>query len=238
LNIFKIKYVSIPGKKFFLKKNTPIFYSLTTMRIVGLTGGEASGKSLVLQHFMNLGAYGIDCDLLSREVVIPCSKAWWEIVRVFGNDILQNDLAIDRKKLRAIVFSDHTQRAALERIIHPEVRRACAERIEAIKKIDTKPNALVVVDVPLLIETGMQNDFDTVIVVYVSEETQIKRLMARDDLTEAAARNLIGLQMPLREKLQFADYVISNEGTREETKQQVRALFATNLSLISPRKGP
>ncbi|MBN1761833.1 MAG: dephospho-CoA kinase [Methanomicrobia archaeon] len=200
------------------------------MRILSLTGGVASGKSLVLRTFMELGAYVIDCDVLSREVVIPCSKAWWEIVRVFGGDILGKDLAIDRKKLRAIVFSDHTQRAALEAIMHPEVRRKCVERIEAIKKIDPKPNALVVVDVPLLIETGMQNDFDAVIVVYTSEETQMKRLMARDGLTKAAARNLIRLQMPLQDKLQFADYVVSNEGTREETEKQVRALFATFTS--------
>jgi len=197
------------------------------MRIVGLTGGAASGKSLVLQAFMELGAYVIDCDVLSREAVIPCSKAWWEIVRVFGDDMLRKDLAIDRKKLRAIVFSDHEQRAALEAIVHPEVRRKCVERIEAIKKVDPKPEALVVVDVPLLIETGMQADFDTVIVVYVSEETQIKRLMARDGITKAAARKLIGLQMPLQEKLQFADYVLSNEGTRDETEKQVSALFAT-----------
>jgi dephospho-CoA kinase len=197
------------------------------MRIVGLTGGAASGKSLVLRAFMELGAYVIDCDVLSREAVIPCSKAWWEIVRVFGDDILRKDLAIDRKKLRAIVFSDPKQRAALEAIVHPEVRRKCVERIEAIKKIDTKPDTLVVVDVPLLIETGMQADFDTVIVVYVSEETQMKRLMARDGITKAAARELIGLQRPLQEKLQFADYVLSNDGTRDETEKQVSALFAT-----------
>ncbi|HUV02956.1 MAG TPA: dephospho-CoA kinase [Desulfobacteria bacterium] len=197
------------------------------MRIVGLTGGAASGKSLVLRTFMELGAYVIDCDVLSREAVIPCSKAWWEIVRVFGDDILRKDLAIDRKKLRAIVFSDHKQRAALEAIVHPEVRRKCVERIEAIKKIETEPDALVVVDVPLLMETGMHNDFDTVIVVYVSEETQMKRLMARDGLTKAAARKLIGLQMPLQAKLQIADYVLSNEGTRDETVKQVSALFTT-----------
>lgn len=201
------------------------------MRIVGLTGGVASGKSLVLHAFMKLGAYVIDCDVLSREVVIPCSKAWWEIVHVFGDDILKNDLAIDRKKLRAMVFRDSKKRAILEEIIHPEVRRACVERIEAIKKIDPKPNALVVVDVPLLIETGMQNDFDAVIVVYVSEETQIKRLMARDGITNEAAKELIdALQMPLKDKLQFADFVINNEGTREETEKQVRALFATLTS--------
>ena len=201
------------------------------MRVVGLTGGVASGKSLVLHTFMKLGAYTIDCDVLSREAVIPCSKAWWQIVRVFGGDIIKNDLAIDRKKLRAIVFEDSKQRRTLESIIHPEVRRKCAERLEAIKRIDPKPNALVVVDVPLLIETGMHDEFDTVIVVYVSEETQIKRLMARDGITKAAAKELIArLQMPLKDKLPFANYVVSNEGTRADTEKQVSALFATLTS--------
>ena len=197
------------------------------MRIVGLTGGAASGKSLVLQQFMKLGAYGIDCDVLSREAVIPCSKAWWEIVRFFGTDILRNDLAIDRKKLRDIIFNDAQKRKIVEGIIHPEVKRKCKERIEAIKKLELAPDALVVIDVPLLIETGVQEEFDDVIVVHVSEETQIRRLVERDGITRAEARKMIALQLPLEEKLRFADFVIRNEGTRAETENQVRALFAT-----------
>jgi dephospho-CoA kinase len=203
------------------------------MRVVSLTGGVASGKSFVLQTFMKLGAYTIDCDVLSREVVIPCSKAWWEIVQFFSTDILSNDLAIDRKKLRELVFSDAQKRAALEMIIHPEVRTKCRERIEAIKTIEPDPNALIVVDVPLLIETGTQDDFDTVIVVYVSEATQIRRIMARDGITKEAAKKLIALQMPVQEKLQFADYVITNEGTREETEKQVRKVFAALSSELN-----
>jgi dephospho-CoA kinase len=197
------------------------------MRIVGITGGVASGKSLVLHQFMKLGAYAIDCDLLSREVVVPCSKAWWEIVRFFGNGIVKKDLEIDRKKLRAIVFSDSEKRTILEKIIHPEVKRKCEERMEAIKKIELEPNALVVIDVPLLIETGIQGEFDKIIVVYASEETQLKRVMERDGITRDEAKKLIELQMPLGEKLRFADFVINNEGTREETENQVRDIFAT-----------
>ena len=195
------------------------------MQLVGITGGVASGKSLVLRMFMNLGAYAIDCDVLSREAVVPCSKAWWEIVHLFGEDIVKRDLEIDRKKLRAIVFSDSKQRKALEKIIHPEVKRKCVERIEAINKIASEPNALVVIDVPLLIETGTQDDFDTVIVVYVSEETQIRRVIARDGITKAEAKKMIALQMPLKAKLKFADIVITNEGTRTETEKQVRTVF-------------
>ncbi|MHC1611303.1 MAG: dephospho-CoA kinase [Candidatus Methanospirareceae archaeon] len=195
------------------------------MRLVGITGGVASGKSLVLRTFANLGAYAIDCDVLSREAVVPCSKAWWEIVRLFGKSILKRDLTIDRKKLRKIVFNDLKKRRALEMIIHPEVRRKCVERIEAIKKIESEEDVLIVVDVPLLIEAGWQDEFDTVIVVYVSEETQIRRVMERDGVTKAEAEEMIGLQMPLKEKLKFADIVITNEGTREETERQVRTLF-------------
>ncbi|RZN37099.1 MAG: dephospho-CoA kinase [Methanophagales archaeon ANME-1-THS] len=203
------------------------------MRIVGITGGLASGKSLVLHQFMNLGAYTIDCDVLSREAVIPCSKAWWEIVHFFGTDILRNDLVIDRKKLRDIVFNDAQKRKVLERIIHPEVKRKCNERIDALKKLKLAPDALVVIDVPLLIETGAHEEFDAVIVVHVSEETQIQRLMERDGIPRDEAKKMIALQLPLEEKLRFADFVISNEGTREETENQVRALFATLSSYQS-----
>jgi dephospho-CoA kinase len=197
------------------------------MRVVGTTGGIASGKSLVLNTFMNLGAYGIDCDVLSREVVRPCSKAWWEIVNCFGKDILRKDLEIDRTRLREIVFGDSEKRKILEKIIHPEVKKRCMERIEAIKKIESNPNALVVIDVPLLIETGIQKEFefDKVIVVYVGEETQVRRVMEREGVTKEEAKKMIELQMPLKEKLKFADAVINNEGTLEETEEQVRKVF-------------
>ena len=193
------------------------------MNIIALTGGIASGKSLVLNRFMNLGAYGIDCDLLSREVVIPCSKAWWEVVAVFGKAIVRNDLELDRKKLGDIVFNDSGKRKILERIIHPKVRKKCKERIAAIKKM--VPNAFVVIDVPLLIETGVQKEFDTVIVVYVSRDTQIRRLMERDGKTKEEARKMVDSQIPLADKRAFADYIINNDGTRTETEMQVRKLF-------------
>ncbi len=193
------------------------------MQLVGITGGIASGKSLVLDTFMSLGAYGIDCDVLSREVIRPCSKAWWEIVNFFGKEILRKDLEIDRKKLRGIVFGDSEKRKILERIIHPEVWKRCMERVEAIKRIEQ--NALVVIDVPLLIETELQKEFDKVIVVYLSEETQTRRVMEREGATKEEAKKLIDLQLPLKEKLKFADFVINNEGTKEETEKQVRSIF-------------
>ena len=193
------------------------------MNIIAVTGGIASGKSLVLNTFMNLGAYWIDCDILSREAVIPCTKAWWKIVDVFGKAICRHNLEIDRKKLGGIVFNDSSKRKILEQIIHPEVRRKCTERIEAIKKM--APNAIVIIDVPLLIETGVQKEFDTVIVVYVSADTQIRRLMERDGITKKEARKMVEMQIPLVQKRAFADYIINNDGTREETEMQVRKLF-------------
>ena len=196
------------------------------MRIVGLTGGVASGKSLVLQQFMKLGAYGIDCDVLSREAVIPCSDAWWAIVRRFGTAILKQDLELDRPKLRKIVFNDAALRTALERIIQPKVTRKMKDRIAAIEELAAAdPKAIVVVDVPLLIETGMQDEFETVIVVYVSEATQIRRVMERDRIPEEEARKMVALQLPLKAKLPFADYVISNEGSPEATEQQIQKIF-------------
>ncbi len=197
-----------------------------TVRVVGLTGGVASGKTLVLQQFMELGAYGIDCDLLSREAVVPCSRAWWEIVRCFGTEIVRHNLELDRKRLRELVFSDAGKRVTLEKIVHPEVKRKMRERIAAIEELAPTHHTLVVVDVPLLIEMGMQHEFDAVVVVYSSTETQIQRLIDREGVTRAEAERWIRLQLPLDEKLRSADYVITNEGTREETEKQVRTIFA------------
>ena len=139
--------------------------------------------------------------------------------------ILKNDLEIDREKLRGIVFGDSEKLDVLEKIIHPEVRRKCTERVEAIKKIELNPNALVFIDVPLLMELGIQKEFDKVIVVYVSEVVQIRRVMERYGITKEEAKKMIELQMPLRDKLKLADIVINNEGTREETEKQVRNMF-------------
>jgi dephospho-CoA kinase len=199
---------------------------MARVTVVGLTGGVASGKSLVLNLFMNFGTYVIDYDMLSREVVTPCSNAWWEIVNLFGKDILNKDWGIDRKKLRKTVFSHVAKREALEKIIHPETRRKRQERIEAIRKIESELDAdvVIVVDIPLLIEKGNLGEFDKIVVVYVSEAVQIRRVMERDGLTEDEAKKMINAQMPLKEKLKFADFVVNNEGTIEATEMQVRKI--------------
>ena len=197
------------------------------MNVVALTGGVASGKSTVLKMFMRLGAFGIDCDVLSREALRPCTSAWWSVVKAFGKDILRRDLEIDRPKLREIVFSDEEKRRTLERIVHPEVRRMLKERLNAIKTLTEateERGVLVVVDVPLLFELGMQSEFERVIVVYASEAVRLRRLLQRGFSREIAMK-IMQAQMPLEEKAKQADFVIYNEDSKEETEKEVRKIF-------------
>ena len=197
------------------------------MNVVALTGGVASGKSTVLKMFMRLGAFGIDCDVLSREALRPCTSAWWSVVKAFGKDILRRDLEIDRPKLREIVFSDEEKRRTLERIVHPEVRRMLKEQLNAIKTLTEateERGVLVVVDVPLLFEVGMQSEFERVIVVYASEAVRLRRLLQRGFSREIAMK-IMRAQMPLEEKAKQADFVIYNEDSKEETEREVRKIF-------------
>ena len=195
------------------------------MKVIALTGGVASGKSTVLKMFMRLGAFGIDCDVLSREALRPCTSAWWSVVKAFGKDILRRDLEIDRPKLREIVFSDEEKRRTLERIVHPEVRRMLKERLNAIKTLTAgERGVLVVVDVPLLFELGMQSEFERVIVVYASEAVRLRRLLQRGFSREIAMK-IMRAQMPLEEKVKQADFVIYNEDSKEETEKEVRKIF-------------
>jgi len=175
--------------------------------------------------FMRLGAFGIDCDVLSREALRPCTSAWWSVVKAFGKDILRRDLEIDRPKLREIVFSDEEKRRTLERIVHPEVWRMLKERLNAIKTLTAEERGvLVVVDVPLLFELGMQSEFERVIVVYASEAVRLRRLLQRGFSREIAMK-IMRAQMPLEEKAKHADFVIYNEDSKEETEMEVRKIF-------------
>ncbi|MCW7074829.1 MAG: dephospho-CoA kinase [Candidatus Methanospirare jalkutatii] len=200
------------------------------MKVIALTGGVASGKSTVLKMFMRLGAFGIDCDVLSREALRPCTSAWWSVVKAFGKDILRRDLEIKREELREIVFSDEEKRRTLERIVHPEVRRMLKERLNAIKTLTAgERGVLVVVDVPLLFELGMQSEFERVIVVYASEAVRLRRLLQRGFSREIAMK-IMRAQMPLEEKAKHADFVIYNEDSKEETEKEVRKIFETLMA--------
>jgi dephospho-CoA kinase len=192
---------------------------------IGLTGGIASGKSLVAELFRRLGAAVIDADSIAREVVEPGTAGWQSVVAEFGQDILAPDSTIDRAKLGRIIFSDRERRNTLNAILHPLIINTIRERITALGR--KYPEALVVADIPLLIECGLQHEFDAVIVVWSPVELQRKRLMERDGLSAAEARQRIDAQMALNEKQAHATHVIKNDGSEKQTEKQVKKIFLT-----------
>ena len=193
------------------------------MLIVGLTGGYASGKSTVAKLFVELGGVLIDADKLAREVVKPDKQAWFEIVAHFGKGILLKNGEIDRKALGEIVFGSDAEREKLNAIVHP---RVLDEELKAIEEIKGRGlDAILILSVPLLIESGHYRQCDKIVVVTVDRDTQIKRLMERDGFSREESLRRISAQMPLSEKVQYADYVIDNSGSKEETELQVREVF-------------
>jgi dephospho-CoA kinase len=194
------------------------------MIVIGLTGGFASGKSLVAKKLVELGATLIDADEVAREVLSPGEAAFNDVVKVFGNGILTSDGEVNRKKLGAIIFSDAEKRAELNRLTHPRIRERMMARVEELRK--GAKTALVVLDIPLLIESGLADTVDCVIVVFADVEQQLRRLMKRDNITEAAAKARLKSQMPLKEKLKAADYIIDNSGTTSETLKETEKILA------------
>jgi len=193
--------------------------------LIGLTGGIASGKSLVAEELKRLGAHLIDADEIAREVVKRGLPAYNEIVKEFGEKILNPDKTINRKVLGNIVFSNTELRRRLERITHPKIRKKIDKYIKEIK--GRNPDAIIVVDAALLIEAGLYKKMEKVIVVYADEKTQIERLMERDGFTMDEAKNRISAQIPLQEKRKYADFVIENveEKSKKEIQEEVRAIF-------------
>ncbi len=191
--------------------------------VLGVTGGPATGKSLVAREFARLGAALIDADAVAREVVRPGTPVYCEVVRAFGTKILCPNGKLDRKALGRIVFSDYTRLEELTAITHPEILRIIRERIRALLADDA--TSVIVLDAPLLFESGLDAEMDMVVVVYVDEKVQLRRLMARDGLTEKDALRLIGAQMPLEEKKKGADLLIDNNGRPEETIREVQKIY-------------
>jgi dephospho-CoA kinase len=201
------------------------------MTIVGLTGGIASGKSTVANLFTELGAYLIDWDVLAREVVRPHLKAWEEIVEYFGEEVLNEDSTLNRQKLGEVVFNDEKKRGRLNQMVHPRIFEEDIRKTQEIRNLN--PDAVVIKDIPLLIEIQARQFVDKTLVVYASEETQLKRLMERGlSLEEAEER--IKAQLPLTEKVKFADFVVYNDGSLEEIKRQIEKIYA---SLRGEREG-
>lgn len=189
--------------------------------VAGLTGGIATGKSTVSFIFKRLGAHIIDADEIAREVVKKGTPAWKEIKDFFGEDILSPDGTIDRAKLGEIVFREESKRKRLDEIVHPEVFKEIERLKEEIIRKDRE--AIILCDVPLLIESGYYSKVDKVILVYTEERKQLLRLTNKFPREDALRR--IKSQMPLEEKKKYADYIIDNSGPIEETEAQCRKVY-------------
>ena len=192
------------------------------MKLVGLTGGIASGKSTVAKILQSLGAAIVNADDLAREVVEPGHEAWKGIVAAFGADILQSDQTLDRQKLRTLIFNQPEARKRLESIIHPRVRALAEERI---RQYAAAGYPVVIYEVPLLFEGNLQEWLRPVILVACDVETQTARLQNRDHLTAADAEKHIAAQMSLKDKRRLADYVIENNGSLEDLERQTRQIL-------------
>jgi dephospho-CoA kinase len=193
------------------------------MLIVGLTGGVASGKSVISQILKEEGATLIDADQIARDLVEPHTPAWKELKKIFGEEILDPDGFIHRKKLAAKVFSDPEQRSLLTQILHPRIKEEMDRRVKEIGQKD--PEAMIVIDAALLVELGEYRKMDKLIVVASTENQQIERLGTRDGLGKEEAKKIISSQVSLEEKLKLADFVIWNQGSLEETRRETKKIF-------------
>ncbi len=193
--------------------------------IIGLTGGIASGKSTVSKMMADLGAKIIDADQVARQVVEPGEPTLHKIVDRFGEEILHADGTLDRKKLGNIVFRDQTARMDLNQIIHPAIRTQMKKQLDDALQSGEK---CIVMDIPLLFESERSKreyPLDKILVVYVPEPIQIKRLMDRDGIDETLARQKINSQIPMEEKKDMGDAYIDNSGTLESTKKQLLSIL-------------
>jgi len=193
------------------------------MIVAGLTGGIATGKSTVAAIFEEAGARLIDADRIARDAVRKGAPAYHDTVAHFGEAVLQGDGEIDRKRLAAVIFNDPAEQRSLERIVHPQVKQEITRRLDRIRR--ETPDALVIVDVPLLFESGMDRGLAAAIVVYVPEQIQLERLMARDALTQPEALARIRAQMPIEKKKSLATLVIDNSGSLERTRDQTLEVY-------------
>jgi dephospho-CoA kinase len=202
--------------------------------ILGVTGGIATGKTTVVRMLEELGAPVIDFDLLAREVVEPGKPAWKDIVAYFGERILQKDRSMDREKLSAMVFQDGEKRKKLESFTHPRIYEASVKRVNKI--VEKDPDAVVQLDIPLLIEQNLQHMVHKILVVYIPQDKQVERLVERNGISREGAAARLRSQLPIDEKLSKADYVIYNDRSLEETRRQVEDLWQTlkDLQRTSP----
>ena len=202
------------------------------MRLVGLTGGIASGKSTLAAALRALGAPVIDADVLAHAAVRPGTPALREIARQFGPGVLGPDGELDRKAMAALVFPDPAARARLEAIVHPAVRAAVASETA---RLAAAGHGLAFYDVPLLYERGLEREVDCVVVVHAPRDLQAQRLLARDGMTLAEAEARLDAQLPIDEKALRADVVVSNEGTVDALRSRAAPLLADLLAGLGRR---
>ena len=196
--------------------------------VVGLTGGLATGKTTVAKIFKTLGATIIDADKIAKEMVKPNSLVWQKVIDYFGKEILNDDLTINRKILAGLIFNNELQRKKLNEIMHPAIIHEIEQKISIHR---SSPASIIIIDAPLLIEANMVSMVDKLIVVMASEETQIKRVIRRDDLSEEMAKKRICTQILLKEKVKLADFVIDTDCSKKELKQRVTSIM-TNVQLL------
>ncbi len=199
---------------------------------VGLTGGIATGKTYVVSVLRELGCEVIDADVVAHQVIEPGQSAYQDIINLFGREVLNEDGAINRAALGAIVFADKSRREQLNSIVHPRVYEAQAKWLAEVARRD--PDAIAVIDAALMIETGSYRRFDKLIVVYCDPEIQIRRLMERNSFTRDQAVARISAQMPSEEKLKYADYPINTSNGFEDTRRQVEKIYADLRDLQLP----
>jgi dephospho-CoA kinase len=187
-----------------------------------VTGGAGSGKTTVCNRLKELGVKVISSDALAKEAVAQGSLAHEKIVNYFGKKVLLNDGNLNRQELRSIIITDDVARLALERFIHPEISRLMYLRIAQAEQ-DGDP--VLLVEVPLLFELGMAEQFDVVIVVSADHELRVKRLMDRDNVSRDEAEDLINVQMPQAEKVERAEFVLANDCSKDKLIRSVDLLF-------------
>jgi len=193
--------------------------------VLGVTGGIASGKSTVADMLQELGAPIIDFDVLAREVVEPGRPAWNEIVDYFGDGVLRKDSSLNREKLSGIVFEDPGKRKKLESITHPRIVNLFLSRVKDFARADSR--TIVQAVIPLLFEADLQDLVHKILVVFIQRELQRERLIKRDRISREQAENILRAQLPIEEKVKYADFVIRNDKGFEETRKQVKDLWQT-----------
>jgi dephospho-CoA kinase len=196
---------------------------------VGLTGGLASGKSFVAEQLAALGCFVIHADKLGHDALLPGGEAYGPAVAEFGRDILDAGGLINRRRLAAIVFNDPDRLSRLSAIVHPAVSERIRLLLENFSRAE--PGGIAVVEAAILIETGAYKSYDRLIVAVCTEQEQLERAMRRDGLTREEALARLRRQLPLSEKVKYADYVIDTSGAKERTIEQTRAVYESLRSI-------